>query len=68
MALFYVNKNPQIGGEHEIHTSSCAWLPKPENRIILGEFIYCSDAIKEARKYYDDVDGCKFCCPACHKK
>lgn len=65
---YYVNKNKQTRGEHEVHMSSCAWLPEAENRIFLGKFSNCSDAVKEARKYYDDVDGCKFCCPACHKK
>lgn len=68
MAYYYVNKNQQIGGEYEVHTSSCSWLPGADNRIFLGEFFNCSDAIKEARKYYSDIDGCKYCCPACHKK
>ncbi len=29
---FYVNKNAQPNGDHEVHRSSCAWLPDAENR------------------------------------
>ena len=65
---YYVNRNSQIGGEHEVHTSSCGWLPKLENRIFLGEFSNCFDALNAARKYYGNVDGCMYCCLPCHTK
>ena len=35
---FYVNKNEQWTGEHEVHRADCAWLPDVANRIYLGEF------------------------------
>ena len=35
---FYVNKNAQCTGEHEVHRADCAWLPDAANRIYLGEF------------------------------
>ncbi len=65
---YYINKNAQIGGEHEIHTSTCFYLPAIENRIYLGCFDNCADAIKAARRYYSNVDGCFYCCPNCHHK
>ncbi|MEZ6030414.1 MAG: hypothetical protein R3C46_11760 [Hyphomonadaceae bacterium] len=68
MARYYVNKNAQSSGEHEVHEFSCSFLPQPENRIYLGEFSSCGPAIQEARRHYSNVDGCYYCCPACHKK
>ena len=52
---FYVNKNEQWTGEHEVHRADCAWLPDAANRIYLG-------------KYYTRVDGCCFCCPESHTR
>ena len=66
MSRYYVNKNEQSNGDHEVHTTGCEWLPKPENRIYLGDFSYCSLAVTEARKHYAQVNGCYFCSNACH--
>lgn len=68
MKLYYVNKNPQIRGEHEVHSSDCIYLPTPENRQYLGYFNNCAEAVKGARKFYANVDGCFYCCPQCHTK
>ena len=68
MARYYVNKNAQTGGEHEVHRFGCAWLPAPENRIYLGDFGSCRPAVTEARKHYSQVDGCAHCSPACHTR
>lgn len=65
---FYVNKYAQPTGEHEVHCSNCAWLPDAENRIYLGDFATSQAAVKEARKYYSCVDGCKHCCPESHTR
>jgi len=66
MKAYYVNNNEQSNGDHEVHESGCSYMPKPENRTFLGSFINCKYAINEAKKYYDDVDGCYYCCPDCH--
>jgi hypothetical protein len=63
---YYVNKNQQQNGDHEVHCEDCRWLPTPDNRIYLGTFSNCADAVLMARKYYIQVDGCMFCCPLCH--
>jgi hypothetical protein len=68
MAYYYVNKNAQPTGEHEVHQLSCDWLPKEENRIYLGNFDSCAPAVREAKRYYSNVDGCYHCSPACHSR
>lgn len=66
MKKYYVNKNAQSNGDHEVHTSDCYWLPKAENRIYLGEFYSCTSAVREAKKHYSKVNGCKHCSESCH--
>src|SRR5699024_12612254 len=56
---FYVNKYAQPTGEHEVHRANCAWLPGAENRICLGGCATSRAAVKEERKDYGWVDGCK---------
>lgn len=31
---YYVNKNEQPNGDHEVHTGSCIYLPSVENGYI----------------------------------
>lgn len=69
MPFYYVNNdqtnNP--GQHHEVHTEEHAKELKILNKTLLGFFFSCDDAIKEARKLYDDADGCAICCPQCHE-
>ena len=66
MAMYYVNKNAQTNGDHEVHTTGCSWMPKHENRISLGDFYSCHLAVVEARKHYSQSNGCAHCSPDCH--
>lgn len=63
---YYVNKNAQADGDHEVHTAGCSFLPEEANRLYLGEFSSCSPAVTEARKHYRQVNGCFYCSRACH--
>ncbi len=51
MKHYYVNKNPQIRGEHEVHSSDCIYLPTLENRQYLkctpniGRISICLDGM-----------------------
>ena len=63
---YYVNKNAQANGQHEVHRATCSWLPTVENRLYLGDFTSSAQAIREAKKYYANVDGCAYCCPESH--
>lgn len=66
MARYYVNSNAQANGDHEVHESRCVFLPAQENRIYLGEFNNCYAAVREAKRYYAQSNGCAFCSPDCH--
>lgn len=67
MAVYYINKNSQSTGEHEVHKDNCSYLPEPSNRQYLGEYSNCKDAVKKAKDYYDNVDGC-YHCTDCHTR
>ena len=66
MAKYYVNKNAQDNGDHEVHKEGCSWLPNKENRIYLGDYSACDDAVGEAKEHYSQVNGCYYCSNACH--
>lgn len=66
MARYYVNKNTQSNGDHEVHRTGCDWLPGTHNRIYLGDFASCGPAVKEAKKHYGQVNGCYYCARDCH--
>ena len=66
MRSFYVNRQSQPSGEHEVHVPGCSWFPSEANARYLGRFASCTAALDEARKYYARVDGCAHCLPACH--
>lgn len=66
MALYYVNKNAQDNGDHEVHVSGCEHMPDVENRKKLGDFASCGPAVTEAKKTYPKSNGCFFCSEACH--
>ena len=63
---YYVNKNAQENGDHEVHKSNCSWMPHENNRQYLGDFSNCKDAVREAKKYYTQTNGCYYCATACH--
>lgn len=69
MANYYVNTNRQSGSgyNHEVHKEGCPWMPSVLNRRYLGWFSTDAEALKAAKSYYDDADGCVHCCPSIHK-
>lgn len=66
MKKYYVNKNAQSNGDHEVHREDCRYLPSESNRKYLGEFTSCDGAVREAKRHYTKSNGCKTCCPNCH--
>lgn len=66
MSIYYVNKNAQSNGDHEVHTTGCSYMPDSQNCTYLGDFNSCGPAVQEARKYYSQVNGCYYCSRACH--
>lgn len=66
MKNYYVNKNAQSNGDHEVHTEDCKYLPISANRKYLGEYSNCKPAVTEAKKTYSQSNGCENCCSDCH--
>jgi hypothetical protein len=66
MARYYVNKNAQANGDHEVHRNGCSFMPHPENRIYLGDFASCSPAVRQAKQHYRQSNGCYYCSNNCH--
>ena len=64
MATYYVNKQVDSDGAHEVHTGSCYLLRT--TRHFLGEFSTCREAVIAARKLYTPVNGCRTCSNPCH--
>ena len=65
---YYVNRVAQLTGEHEVHVSTCRFLPSVANRIFLGYFSNSQEALDAAKRYYNNVDGCYFCCSDSHRR
>ncbi len=70
MPQYYVNKNAQSDGYHEVHIddNSCPYPPALENREDLGWHLDCTSAVLEAKRRYTFADGCAYCVPTCHTR
>lgn len=66
MHKYYVNKNAQDNGDHEVHRVGCSFMPDADNRIYLGEFTNCHGAVRKAREYFVQANGCYYCANECH--
>ena len=66
MARYYVNRDSQPNGDHEVHTVNCSHPPLPTNRLDLGEHPNCQSAVREAKRTYVKSNGCYYCCRECH--
>lgn len=66
MARYYVNRTPQLNGDHEVHEDCCLWLARADHKQYLGEFDNCHTAMIEAKKTYRTANGCAYCATACN--
>ena len=70
MSYFIVNKNQQANGDHEVHNTStgCSYMPNPENQVNLGFHNSCFEAVALAKAKWPNnkINGCYYCCNACH--
>lgn len=66
MDNYYVNKNAQLNGDHEVHRSGCGFMPAAQNQQYLGVFTNCADAVRKAKEYFRQSNGCAFCSSTCH--
>ena len=68
MKRYCVNTEAQANGDHEVHSEDCNRLPIPENRLDLGVFSNCREAVNKAKLTYPKADGCFYCSKECHKR
>ena len=66
MASYYVNKNAQANGDHEVHVQGCSYMPLEHNRLYLGDYTSCFPAVAKAKQIYPQSNGCAYCCPQCN--
>ena len=66
---YVVNNNQTYnpGLHHEVHTLEHANQLGIASRIHLGIFVNEVDAVRVAKNYYYDADGCAICCPRAHR-
>lgn len=65
---YYVNTKVKLSRVYLLHTAQCPLLPPLEERLFLGTFYAPRDALKQAKKYYPQTEGCEICCPQLVKK
>ena len=63
--VYYVNKKAQDNGDHEVHASTCTYLPPTENLQHLGFFENCHEAVEKAKGYFLQSNGCYWCAKEC---
>jgi len=68
MQHYYVNKQAQPNGEHEVHVPRCTYVAEGEDAVHLGTFVNCKEALQAAHAYYEKVNGCAWCCQDCHSR
>lgn len=63
---YFVHDKAQMNGVHEIHTEQCVYLPPYQSLTPLGSYSDCWEGFERAKRYYNQINGCKFCVPWCH--
>ena len=68
MPNYYLNSQAQQNGDHEVHLLICEFLPPSINRVLLGTFNSCDEAIDKAKEKFhpSKVNGCSHCANLCH--
>ena len=71
MQRFILNRNQQPNGDNEVHntTTGCSWMPELASQIDLGYHLDCRGAVAAAKNnypFFKRINGCAYCCPACH--
>ena len=66
MNKYYVNKNARSDRIHPTHKEGCIDMPQDRDRLYLGSFKTCQEALAEANKHYMKVTGCFFCSSDCY--
>jgi hypothetical protein len=65
MQKYYLNKKPLLDGSYSVHKEGCPFIADTDQRIYLGKFNSCLEAVRTARVICTPSDGCYFCCMSC---
>ncbi|WP_429011930.1 hypothetical protein [Enterococcus faecalis] len=70
MFTYICNKQADDKGLHEVHVSTCKYLPSTERQLVVGEYSSCHAAIQSLEEANAGrgfkFDGCYYCCKPCH--
>ena len=66
MHQFCVSLDEDKNGSHIVHLDGCQRWPPPKSTRLLGLYEYCDEALRAARMFFGQVDGCSQCIPQCH--
>ena len=58
---YYVTIKRRGGGSYKVHRNGCEWLARAGDPVLLGEFIDCQYALKQANEKYKYVEACSIC-------
>lgn len=64
MKNFFLSTTADSSGMHLVHHYGCNELPKDHHEI--GHHFSCHAAIMQARKIFENVNGCPHCISECH--
>lgn len=62
MKKYYIVNRVYQKGRYEVRSEDCPFLTLMITKKYLGEFDSCEAAHVEARKRYNNVNGCEICC------
>jgi hypothetical protein len=65
---YFISQVPNKKGQYEIHIKQCFKHDMLSNRLYLGEFTHCEEALQKAKKHFKHVVFCPHCLPHCIKK
>jgi len=66
MYYYFVDKTARENGDHEVHRGGCRECPDDRNRIYIGFFSNCEEALAKASKFFSQVNGCSLCTKEYH--
>jgi len=66
MKKYYADISVNQDGKTLVHKEGCVNLPDPAEREYLGVFSGCYGAVLEAKRRYDDAEGCVLCAFGCY--
>lgn len=61
MHKYYLDNKSLLNGNFSVHKENCPFLPGANQRIYLGKYDSCEDAVRTAKIICIRSNGCYFC-------